>query len=81
MRDRAASAEATRRRIIDATIALSLERWWPEITMREIAAKAGVALQTVVNHFGSKDGVPAGFDRERPQQGGICGAPAVGASR
>jgi len=57
MRDRAASAEATRRRIIDATIALSLERGWPEITMREIAAKAGVALQTVVNHFGSKDGV------------------------
>jgi AcrR family transcriptional regulator len=57
MRERAASAEATRQRIIDATLALSLERWWPEITMREIAAKAGVALQTVVNHFGSKDGV------------------------
>jgi AcrR family transcriptional regulator len=57
MRERAASAEATRLRIIDATRDLALERWYDEITLKDIASAAGVALQTVVNHFGTKDGI------------------------
>lgn len=69
MRDRAASTEATRQRILDATLKLMLERWYDEISLREIAAAAGVALQTVVNHFGSKDGIlTATLDRPVPRE-------------
>lgn len=57
MGKRAASTEATRQRIIDVTNKLLLERWYDEITLREVAAAAGVALQTVVNHFGTKEGI------------------------
>jgi AcrR family transcriptional regulator len=54
---RAAAAQATRERIIDAAYELFVERWYDEVTLREVAARADVALQTVVNHFGTKDGV------------------------
>jgi AcrR family transcriptional regulator len=57
MGDRALSTEVTRQRIIDAATELALERWYDEISLREIAAVAGVALQTVVNHFGTKEGI------------------------
>jgi AcrR family transcriptional regulator len=57
MKQRAASAEATRRRIIDAARLLWLVRWYDDISMREIAARAGVVLQTVVNHFGTKEAI------------------------
>ena len=57
MKQRAASAEATRRRIVDAARLLWLERWYDDISMREIAARAGVVLQTVVNHFGTKEAI------------------------
>lgn len=52
---RAAAAEATRSRIVDAAFRLFLERSFDEVTLREIASEAGVALQTVMNHFGRKD--------------------------
>jgi AcrR family transcriptional regulator len=54
---RAASAEQTRQRIVDVTVQLWRERWYDEITMREIAAQAGVSLRTVVNHFGAKEAI------------------------
>jgi AcrR family transcriptional regulator len=54
---RAAAAEATRTRIVDAAFELFLEQWPDEVSLRGIAAEAGVALQTVVNHFGTKDAV------------------------
>lgn len=38
-------------------LALCLERWYDEVTLRDIADRADVALQTVLNHFSSKDGV------------------------
>ena len=52
---RAAAAEATRERIVDAAFELFLEHWFDEVTLRGVASAAGVALQTVVNHFGTKD--------------------------
>jgi AcrR family transcriptional regulator len=67
MRERAASAEATRERIIDATTELALEHWYDEITLKDIASAAGVALQTVVNHFGTKDGIFAAALDEPPR--------------
>jgi AcrR family transcriptional regulator len=55
MKARAAATEATRSRIIDAAIEAFLTRWYDEVTLAEIAAPAGVSVQTVINHFGSKD--------------------------
>jgi AcrR family transcriptional regulator len=52
---RAAAAEATRERILDTAFKLFLARWFDDVTLRTVAAEAGVALQTVVNHFGTKD--------------------------
>ena len=59
MRVRAASAQATRERIIGAMLALCVERWYDEVTLRDIAAQSGVSLQTVINHFSTKEGVLA----------------------
>ena len=68
MTRRAASTEATRQRIISATWDLSLKRWYDEITLRDIAAIAGVSLPTVVNHFGTKEGiVAAALDEPLPE--------------
>jgi AcrR family transcriptional regulator len=60
MDQRAAAAAETRQRIIDAAVQLSLDNYWyDEVSLRQVASKAGVALQTVVNHFGTKDGLLA----------------------
>ena len=52
---RAASTEATRERVLDAAYRQFMDRWYDEVTLRDLAREAGVALQTVVNHFGSKE--------------------------
>ena len=57
---REAATAATRARILDAAFELFRTQWYEDVTMRCIAAEAGVALQTVVNHFGTKEGVFAG---------------------
>jgi AcrR family transcriptional regulator len=57
MGERAVSTQATRQRILDAANELALEHWYDEITLRKIATAGGVALQTVINHFGTKEGV------------------------
>jgi AcrR family transcriptional regulator len=55
MSTRAAAAEATRERILDAACDAFLASWYDDVTLRDLAAAAGVALQTVVNHFGTKE--------------------------
>lgn len=52
---RQAAAEATRRRILDVAAEAFTSRWYDEVTLRGLAAEAGVALQTVTNHFASKE--------------------------
>lgn len=54
---RAIEQDRTRRRIVEAAEDLYLERWYDDVGLREVASEAGVALQTVVNHFGSKGGL------------------------
>lgn len=56
---RAISRDRTRRQILEAAEKLWLERWYDDVGLREVAEHAGVALQTVVNHFGSKGGLLA----------------------
>jgi len=70
MRTRAASAQATRQRIIGTMLELCLHRWYDEITLRELAAESGVALQTVINHFGTKEGVIAAMLEEAANRAG-----------
>lgn len=56
---RAVAQGRTRQRILDAAESLYLERWYDDVSLREVASQAGVALQTVVNHFDSKGGLLA----------------------
>jgi AcrR family transcriptional regulator len=55
MSTRAAAAEATRERIIEAALVAFTGTWYDNVTVRGVAADAGVALQTLVNHFGTKE--------------------------
>lgn len=60
---RAEAAEETHRRILDVFVALVSERWLEDITLAEVAARAGVTAQTVIRRFGGKDGLIDGFNQ------------------
>jgi AcrR family transcriptional regulator len=55
MRARAESAEQTTRRVHTAAAELFAERPFGEVTLRAVAERAGVTLQTVLRKFGSKE--------------------------
>ena len=57
MRARAAATEATRQKILDAAEATFDESPVDEITLAAIAARAEVSVQTLLRHFGSRDGL------------------------
>ena len=59
MSARAAATEATRERIVAAAQDAFMNEWYDDVTVRGIAASAGVALQTVLNHFPSKEALCA----------------------
>ncbi|MDQ4069937.1 MAG: TetR/AcrR family transcriptional regulator [Actinomycetota bacterium] len=59
MSARAAAAEATRERIVAAAQDAFMNEWYDDVTVRGIAASAGVALQTVLNHFPTKEALCA----------------------
>jgi AcrR family transcriptional regulator len=54
MTERAEAAEATRRRILTAATELAGERFLDEISLEDIAARAGVAVRTVIRRFGNR---------------------------
>lgn len=54
MRARAASAEATRGRILDAVVDLLKTRFRSEIRLEDVAADAQVSVQTIMNVFGGR---------------------------
>src|SRR5262245_51446376 len=56
---RAAQAEATRRRVIDAALELFSTRGFDATSVNELARAAGVSPETVYSGFGSKEGVLA----------------------
>ena len=63
MTARARSVEETRHRILDATVALHSERLAADIALDDVAGRAGVSVQTVLRHFGSRAGlVDAAFE-------------------
>jgi AcrR family transcriptional regulator len=57
MTTRARAVEETRLRIIDACVSLHGERPVTEIGLDDIAGRAGVSVQTVLRHFGSRAGL------------------------
>ena len=54
---RAESVEDTRRRVLAAARELFSTQWYDDVTLTSIADAAGVSHQTVLNHFGTKEGV------------------------
>lgn len=54
---RAASTAATRDEMLTATITLAGTHPLAAITLDDVAALAGVSVQTVLRHFGSRDGL------------------------
>ena len=87
MTARAEAAAATAERILDAVEALFHEEPARDSTLDEIAARAGVSVQTVIRRFGGRDGVFAAAARARTEDveahrdtapvGDVAGAVAV----
>jgi len=55
MRARAEAAAETGRRILEAVIELHRERYFDQISLEDIAERAGVTVQTVIRRFGNKE--------------------------
>jgi AcrR family transcriptional regulator len=61
-------AEDTRRKIYEAAMELFREKGFEETTMRDIAAKAGVALGGAYYYFSSKDAIVLAFYDEMQEK-------------
>jgi AcrR family transcriptional regulator len=59
MTARAEAVAETRERIVSAAVTLHLERLASDISLADIAAAAGVSVQTILRHFGSREGLSA----------------------
>jgi AcrR family transcriptional regulator len=57
MTTRAAAAAGTRARILRALVDLSMEKLTIDIVLGDVAARAGVSVQTILRHFGSREGL------------------------
>jgi len=56
---RAEARARTRERILEGAESLYRRGWYDHVTLRDVAVEADVAVQTVVNHFGTKAGLLA----------------------
>lgn len=59
MRARADAVEATRSRLIQSAVEAFSARLFDDVTIASVARDAGVSHQTLLNHFGSKEGLYA----------------------
>jgi AcrR family transcriptional regulator len=67
---RAESAAATGERIIDAAVAMFWEAPGEQVSLDEVAQRAGVTVQTVIRRFGGRDGlIAAAAEREAEKVG------------
>jgi AcrR family transcriptional regulator len=55
MRARAEATAETGQRILEATIELHRERFFDQVSLEDIAERAGVTVQTVIRRFGNKE--------------------------
>lgn len=56
-RARAEGASRTRESILDAMVSLGMERATVNVSLADVAERAGVSVQTVLRHFGTRDGL------------------------
>jgi AcrR family transcriptional regulator len=64
---RADAVIETRRRIVRAFSDYAQTRWFDDITLEEVASRAGVTVRTVIRQFGGKEGLVAAMsDRPNP---------------
>jgi AcrR family transcriptional regulator len=63
MTSRAKAVEETRRRILAASVELHGERLVADIALDDIADRAGVSVQTLLRHWGSRAGLAAAAAR------------------
>lgn len=76
---RAEQVAATREAVLDAAVDLFWEQPTDDLSLPLIAERAGVSVQTVLRHFGSKDGVlQAAMTRETGRVGDERDPSAVG---
>jgi AcrR family transcriptional regulator len=54
----------TRQRIIEAAVVLYAESWIDQITLEQVAQRAGVTIQTILRHFGTKEALVAAAGRQ-----------------
>lgn len=57
-------AALTAQRILQAALELYEEAWLDQITLEQVAARAGVTVQTVIRRFGSKERLMAAAGQE-----------------
>jgi AcrR family transcriptional regulator len=77
-RRRAVAAEANTERILAAALELFGERPFDQITLAEVAERAGVGLQTVIRRAGTKDGLARAVNAwVAPQVEADRGAPST----
>jgi AcrR family transcriptional regulator len=62
---RAEAAEATASKIVEAFAACAGERWFDEITLEEVAARAEVTVRTLIRRFGGKEGLVRAYAEHR----------------
>lgn len=56
-RARAEASSRTRTAILDATMSLGLEKATADVSLADVSERAGVSVQTVLRHFGTRDGL------------------------
>jgi AcrR family transcriptional regulator len=79
MTTRAAAAEQTGERILDAAVELFWERPTDRLSLEDVASRAGVSIQTVIRRFGGKEGLlVAAVEREGQRVGSQRGTAPVG---
>ncbi|MET0736063.1 MAG: TetR/AcrR family transcriptional regulator [Microbacterium sp.] len=54
---RATAAERTRASILDATVTLVLEKATAQVSLADVAERAGVSVQTILRHFQTREGM------------------------
>ena len=62
-------AALTAQRILQAATALYEEQWLDQITLEQVAERAGVTVKTVIRRFGSKERLVAEVGRQYYQEG------------
>jgi AcrR family transcriptional regulator len=87
MKARATAAAATAERILDAAVEVFWEHATDQLSLEEVARRAGVTVRTVIRRFGGRDGLFAAAveretervrrDRDRAPVGDVAAAVSV----